>query len=65
MTGHRSVYPSQVLSITKSPSILIKKGIEMDDLNSIEIHPRPRSIIDILIRAKNRLKELKNNIMKK
>ncbi len=65
MTGHRSVYPSQVLSITKSPSILIKKGVEMDDLESIEISPRPRSITDGLIKFFNKIKEIKNSIVKK
>jgi H+/Cl- antiporter ClcA len=65
MTGHRSVYPSQVLSITKSPSILIKRGVEMDDLDSIKIKPRPRSIIDILIRAFNKLKEIKDSLIKR
>ena len=31
MTGYRSAYPSQVLSVNKSPSILVKTGMEMDD----------------------------------
>jgi H+/Cl- antiporter ClcA len=65
MTGHRSVYPSQVLAATKSPSILIEKGIEMDKLRSIIIKPRPHSITDILVRTKNRLKLIIDSIKKK
>lgn len=65
MTGHRSVYPSQVLASTKSPSILIEKGVEMDKLSSIIIRPRPHSVTDILLRLINKLKEIKNSIMKR
>jgi H+/Cl- antiporter ClcA len=65
MTGHRSVYPSQVLAATKSPSILIEKGIEMEKLRSITIKPRPHSIIDILVRTINRLKSIITSMRKK
>ncbi|KPK02611.1 MAG: hypothetical protein AMK71_01620 [Nitrospira bacterium SG8_35_4] len=58
MTGHRSVYPSQVLATAKSPSILVEKGIEMDKLHSITIKPRPHSITDILVRTLNRIKSI-------
>ncbi len=44
MTGHRSVYPSQVLAIAKSSSFAIKKGMEMDDLEGIEVRLRSKSI---------------------
>lgn len=43
MTGHRSVYPSQVLSITKSPSIQVELGQEMDDVKAT-YHPRRRTL---------------------
>jgi H+/Cl- antiporter ClcA len=49
MTGHRSVYPSQVIASTKSPSILVTKGIEMEKLRSIRIKPRPHSITGLLL----------------
>jgi H+/Cl- antiporter ClcA len=65
MTGHRSVYPSQVLATTKSPSILVEKGVEMDKLHSIRIKPRPHSITDILVRSINRLKQIIENVRKK
>lgn len=65
MTGHRSVYPSQILATTKSPSILVEKGVVMENLNSIKIRPRPHSITDTIIRVANKLKEIINSIRKK
>lgn len=65
ITGHRSVYPSQILSMTKSPSILIEKGVEMDDLKPGRIRPRPRSIIDLLLRGIKKIEEIYNLIRKK
>ncbi len=40
MTGHRSVYPSQVLSISKSPSLRVELGKELE---SVQTTFRPRS----------------------
>jgi H+/Cl- antiporter ClcA len=34
MTGHRSVYPSQVLAIRKSPSIEVEIGKEVEDIKT-------------------------------
>lgn len=65
MTGHRSVYPSQILASTKSPSILIEKGLEMDKLHSIRIRPRPHSVTDILFRLFKRVKEIVDRFRKK
>jgi H+/Cl- antiporter ClcA len=65
MTGHRSVYPSQILASTKSPSILIEKGLEMDKLHAIRIRPRPHSITDILLRAFKRVIGLVDRFRKK
>jgi H+/Cl- antiporter ClcA len=44
MTGHRSVYPSQVLSMEKSASLTVEKGREMRDIGGIEFQPRSKSI---------------------
>ncbi len=44
MTGHRSVYPSQVLAIKKSSSLNVKVGSEIDDVHA-ELHLRKRSLI--------------------
>lgn len=65
MTGHRSVYPSQVLASSKSPSILIEKGLEMDKLSMIRIRPRPHSITDILLKIFNRLNAVVDRFRKK
>jgi H+/Cl- antiporter ClcA len=59
MTGHRSVYPSQVLAVTKSPSIFVEKGMEMDDIESVQIKPRPRSVTDILLKILKKIKSIK------
>jgi H+/Cl- antiporter ClcA len=65
ITGHRSVYPSQILSITKSPSILIEKGIEMEDLKPGRIRPRPRSVTNLILMGINKIEEIYNLIRKK
>ena len=44
MTGHRSVYPSQVLSMEKSASLTVEKGREMRDIEGVEFQPRTKSI---------------------
>jgi H+/Cl- antiporter ClcA len=59
MTGHRSVYPSQILSITKSPSIFVEKGMEMEDIVSVQIKPRPKSVTDILMKIIQKIKSLR------
>jgi H+/Cl- antiporter ClcA len=44
MTGHRSVYPSQVLSMSKSTSIEVRKGREMSDIDGVDVALREKSI---------------------
>jgi len=44
MTGHRSVYPSQVLAIAKSTSIIVSKGQEIKGISSVEFDVRRKSI---------------------
>lgn len=65
ITGHRSVYPSQVLATTKSPSILVEKGIEMEKLESIEIRPRPRSMTEVIIVLLEKIKGMKKWMIRK
>ncbi|MHB8843786.1 MAG: chloride channel protein [Nitrospirota bacterium] len=43
MTGHRSVYPSQVLSFTKSSSLAVQHGKEMRSIGAVEYQPNPKS----------------------
>jgi hypothetical protein len=65
MTGHRSVYPSQVINTTKSPSIFIENGMAMEDLKSFKFRRRPRSITDALIRTGSWIQKIKAGFIKK
>jgi H+/Cl- antiporter ClcA len=56
MTGHRSVYPSQVLSLAKSSSLTVAKGNEMRDVGSVEYRPRPKSLS---VRVLNMVKKIR------
>lgn len=47
MTGHRSVYPSQVLSMSKSSSLTVKHGQEMGDVTDIIYEKREKSFLGI------------------
>ncbi len=58
ITGHRSVYPSQVIITTKSTSIHVEKDVVMENLKSINIRPRPRSITDTIIRVLTKSKQI-------
>ena len=49
MTGHRSVYPSQVLAMRKSPSIDVELGKGMDDLHAT-LRPRRKSVLFSVLR---------------
>jgi H+/Cl- antiporter ClcA len=48
MTGHRSVYPSQILSVKKSPSIKVELGGEMDGIEAT-FQPRSKSLMATLL----------------
>lgn len=56
MTGHRSVYPSQILSIRKSASIQIDLGNNIADSIALA-YPRPKSLSSYLIKAVRAIKE--------
>jgi len=53
MTGHRSVYPSQILAITKSPSIAVVTGGEMKDIREVDVQLRPKSITSGIFKGYN------------
>jgi len=55
MTGHRSVYPSQVLSFAKSASLQVHKGREMKDAGTVEFQPRSHSLSGLFVRGFGRL----------
>ena len=60
MTGHRSVYPSQVLSIKKSPSLLVETGEEIEKVEA-RFQPRDKSLIGVLFAI---VKTIKDKIRK-
>ncbi|MBZ5553703.1 MAG: chloride channel protein [Acidobacteriia bacterium] len=47
MTGHRSVYPSQILSVKKSASLNVQVGQQIDELNT-QVSLRMKSILWLL-----------------
>lgn len=44
MTGHRSVYPSQILSLAKSSSLTVSQGSEMRHARNVDFNPGQSSI---------------------
>jgi len=46
MTGHRSVFPSQVLSVRKSPSISVPLGADIDQVRP-QFRPRKRGLVTL------------------
>jgi len=50
ITGHRSVYPSQVLVRSKSSSVIIESGGVIEDITGIEIKARSKTIFGILVK---------------
>jgi H+/Cl- antiporter ClcA len=59
MTGHRSVYPSQVLSLSKSSSLKVAKGSEMRDAGEVVFQPGQKSISGGIMRSLEKLKKTK------
>lgn len=56
ITGHRSIYPSQVLGIRKSQTIQVEIGKEVDEITP-KIQPRRKSFIYLIIKIINTIKE--------
>lgn len=65
MTGHRSVYPSQILAVTKSSSISAATGSEVRDVAEVDFHVRGRSVTGGIVKgydiAKKGLKSTAKN----
>jgi H+/Cl- antiporter ClcA len=49
ITGHRSVYPSQVLAVAKSPSIKVSEGLTMEQIVNVEISTRKKGLTGSLL----------------
>lgn len=58
MTGHRSVYPSQVLAMTKSTTIEAPMGTTMEAIRSAAVKPRAKSVTGTIIKGFNRAKRI-------
>lgn len=56
MTGHRSVYPSQILSMSKSSSIAVEEGREMSDMGGANVTLRAKSITGGIVKALEKIK---------
>ncbi len=51
MSGNRSVYPSQVLSVLKTDSIRVELGKELDGLKTTTYRIQPKSMASYMIRV--------------
>ncbi len=61
MTGHRSVYPSQVLSLTKSSSLHVSHGTEMRSIGNVDYLPRPKSMSEAMLKAFHKISKKKKS----
>lgn len=57
MTGHRSVYPSQVLEMVKSSSISVERGREMEHIEDVSLKLRSKSITGTIAKGLEKLKK--------
>jgi hypothetical protein len=59
MTGHRSVYSSQILSLAKCSSISVPNGSEMSDARNVDFGPGNKSLSGIIVRSFEKLSSRK------
>ncbi|HUJ18360.1 MAG TPA: chloride channel protein [Nitrospirota bacterium] len=60
MTGHRSVYPSQVLSQAKSSSLNVATGSEMRDAGDVQFHVRSKTVSSSIMAGIDRFRKQKH-----
>jgi H+/Cl- antiporter ClcA len=51
MTGHRSVNPSQVLVMSKSPTLRVKAGRRLKEIDGISLSPRKSSLVGLILQC--------------
>lgn len=56
LTGHRSVYPSQILSLAKSSSLSVAKGSEMRDAGNVEFYRRRKTVSNSIVAFMEKLR---------
>ena len=61
ITGHRSVYPSQILSISKSPSLQVELGKELANIQSLYL-PRKKSLMSLILQFVDKVERLVSKI---
>lgn len=64
MTGHRSVFPTQILAMKKSSSVDVVTGSEVECAET-HFRRREKSAIDIILRCGTIIKEHCRNVLKK
>jgi chloride channel protein, CIC family len=57
ITGHRSVYPSQILSITKSPSLRVEIGKELEKVRTT-VQLRDKSLTKGILKLLKRIEDI-------
>ncbi len=54
ITGHRSVYPSQMIVRSKSPTVLLEAGKLLEEIERVEIAPRRGTLFELMLRCIDR-----------
>ncbi len=49
ITGHRSVYPTQIVARSKSPSVSIETGKEVEAISYVSIQPRSKTLYSFFL----------------
>ncbi|RMG00294.1 MAG: voltage-gated chloride channel, partial [Nitrospirae bacterium] len=60
ITGHRSVYPSQILLRSKSSSVLIESGKVVEEIETFEIQPRSKTLFGAIIKIVATIRDFTN-----
>ncbi len=50
IAGHRSVYPSQVLGLAKTPSLELPEDMELGKVEVVHVRVRPHTVLALLVR---------------
>jgi H+/Cl- antiporter ClcA len=58
IAGHRSVYPSQVLAVTKSPSLMVEEGKKMEEITGVRFELRPHSLMGSFLWGARKMRNL-------
>lgn len=62
ITGHRSVYPSQILLRSKSSSVIVEPGRVIDDLAGVRIKTRSRTLYGFILKVLDTVREGLNRL---